>query len=133
VEESFYFKHLHYTPSIRALRHADAHGYDDALWLNQHGEAMTFSTGCLGWMVGEDVFISTYSAPSIGLEALRQLRPIYKAPATLATLRAADAVFLINSTRGLVPLACLDTHAYSNDYAAFLTLSALWLTLAHNS
>lgn len=109
-------KSLGYAASILGLEEARRRGSDEGLWLNERGHVFEACTG--------NVFVARGRAvvtPSLrdgardgvtrwrAIEALRHLGlSVRQSKVRIATLRAADEVFLTSSLRGVRPVVRID-------------------------
>ncbi|MFN2626134.1 MAG: aminotransferase class IV [Mycobacteriales bacterium] len=107
-----------YAVAMAAIRHAEALGYDDALWLSVDGQVLEAPTATVGW-VRDGTLVSPHPAEEVGIlagttlgyvaELARQLDvPVELRPAQVEELRAADEAMLLSSVRGIAPLLQLD-------------------------
>jgi branched-chain amino acid aminotransferase len=118
------WKTLAYVDAIAAMAEAEAVGADDALQLNGRGDVAATTMAnvfavqgdrlvtpplCDGVLDGTTRAVVLEAARALGVDA----REATLAPTDLA---AAEAVFLTNSVRLIVPVAALDRHRFAVDH-----------------
>jgi 4-amino-4-deoxychorismate lyase len=102
---------------MASLRHAQAEGADDAIWLSTDGEVLEAPTSTVAWVrdgvlvtppAGE-VAVLPGTTVAVALDLLTT--PYEVRRGTADELRAADEVLLLSSVRGVAPVVELDGRA----------------------
>jgi 4-amino-4-deoxychorismate lyase len=100
-----------YAVNMATLRHAQAEGADDAIWVSSDGQVLEAPTSAVGVVV-EGTLVSP--PPRVGilpgttLAAVADLVPYTSRPVSADELHAADEVLLLSSVRGVAPVVRLD-------------------------
>ena len=110
-------KTLSYAPNLAARRWAQAQGADDMIWLTTDGYVLEAPTASVVWLTG-DVLATVPPAEAAILPGTTAAALLARAPSvglrpaermtTIEELRAADAIWLASSLRGLAQLTDLD-------------------------
>ena len=103
-----------YAVNMATLRHAQAEGADDAIWLSSDDEVLESPTSTVAWVTGgvlvtppaDEVAILPGTTAGIALRLLDSPYQIRRGAAQ--ELRAADEVLLLSSVRGVAPVIELD-------------------------
>lgn len=110
-------KTLSYAINMASQRHAQAAGYDDALWTSSDGFALEGPTSTLIWHDGDELVTvpsaTTGILPGItAAYALRHAGELGLSPAermvTPEELPEMSGAWLVSSVRGIVPIRALD-------------------------
>lgn len=122
-----------YVGQLLALEEARARGFDDAVMLNERGEVTEATAANLFWARGGQLFTPSLATGCLAgvtrrlvLEAARGRRlRVTEGSFALAELRAAEEVFLTNSTHGIVLAGELDMHRFGGGSAAVALAAGL--------
>lgn len=103
-----------YVNSILAKREAKARGFDEALFVDEHGYVVE-CTGANVFMVKDDRIVAVEHAdalPGITRDTLIALTGAASRPVTLAELRDADEVFVCGTAAEVAPIDVLDDRRF---------------------
>ena len=107
-------KSTSYAVNMASIRHAEAQGAQDAIWVSSDGQVLEAPTATVAW-VKDDVLVTppaeevgilpgTTAHVAIGLSPV----PVEVRRGTVDELRQADEVLLLSSVRGVAPVVRLD-------------------------
>jgi 4-amino-4-deoxychorismate lyase len=106
-------KSTSYAANMATVRHAQAEGADDAVWVSADGQVLEGPTATVAIVEG-DVLVSPPDAlgilPGTTLGAVDGLGlvPVVRRRVTVDELRSADEVLLLSSVRGVAPVIAVD-------------------------
>lgn len=106
-------KSTSYAANMATVRHAQAEGADDAVWVSADGQVLEAPTATVAVVEG-DTLVSPPDElgilPGTTLAAVTALGlvSVVRRPVTVAELRSADEVLLLSSVRGVAPVVSVD-------------------------
>lgn len=104
-------KSTSYAVNMAALRHAQAHGADDAIWFSTDGFVLEAPTATVLALVDDTWVTPPVSAgilPGTTLLAVQAVADVVVRPLPLDELRRAEEIALLSSVRGVAPVVSLD-------------------------
>lgn len=109
-------KPLSYATNMAALRHAQAAGADDVIYVSAEGRVLEAPTASVVWAAGGTVHTIPVTEPILAGITVRELFeelaglgiPTASTPATTADLHTADGVWLLSSGRRIAAVRSLD-------------------------
>jgi 4-amino-4-deoxychorismate lyase len=110
-------KSTSYAVNMASIRHAQAEGADDAIWVSADGEVLEAPTSSVAWVTGgrlvtpaaAEVAILPGTTLDVALGLCEQLGvPAEVRRGTVGELQAADEVLMLSSVRGVAPVVALD-------------------------
>lgn len=127
-------KTMSYAVNMAAQREAVRRGADDVIFLSADGRLLEAPTSAVVWTVGESMYTTPLSGTGI-LASTTQQRlfdraaeagwQVSYAPATVADVDHADALFLVGTVRGPVDVVDLDGRPRSRDVDLVRTVQKL--------
>lgn len=105
-----------YAVNMATLRHAQAEGADDAIWVSSDGQVLEAPTAAVGVVLGGTLVSPPPGVgilPGTTLAAMAEHVPFESRQLSVEELRAADEVLLLSSVRGVAPVVRLDGRALS--------------------
>jgi 4-amino-4-deoxychorismate lyase len=103
-----------YAVNMATLRHAQAEGADDAIWVSSDGQVLEAPTAAVGVVLGGTLVSPPPGVgilPGTTLAAMAEHVPFESRQLSVEELRAADEVLLLSSVRGVAPVVRLDGRA----------------------
>jgi 4-amino-4-deoxychorismate lyase len=100
-----------YAVNMATLRHAQAEGADDAIWVSSDGQVLEAPTSAVGVVVGGTLVSPPPGVgilPGTTLAAVAEHVAFESRQVPVAELREADEVMLLSSVRGVAPVVSLD-------------------------
>jgi branched-subunit amino acid aminotransferase/4-amino-4-deoxychorismate lyase len=127
-----------YLANLLALQDARTRGFDDAVLLNERGEVVEASAANLFWVRSRELITPALATGALAgvtrrlvVEAARGLRiRVSEGSFAVSELRAADEVFLTNSTHGITDVSEIDMHRYASPAMSVRLREALDKTLS---
>jgi 4-amino-4-deoxychorismate lyase len=110
-------KSTSYAVNMASIRHAQAEGVEDAIWVSTDGEVLEAPTSSVAWVSGgrlvspaaAEVAILPGTTLDVALGLCERLgTPVEVRRGTVSELRAADEVLMLSSVRGVAPVIELD-------------------------
>lgn len=104
-----HFKLAHGISSTMALMEAQEQGCTETIMLTTDGKLCEAASANLFWVINQKIYtphLSTGCLDGTTRAALLRLTPIEETISDLGSLHSADAIFLTNARRGIVPADC---------------------------